>query len=94
MLNISTEFQELYGYPALTPAIKRKIFGLNAARIYGIDPEETRCTLDTSKLTKLKLAMDTELGDRRWAFQQPGGPQTRSEFLRLQKWRRFTGHPA
>jgi predicted TIM-barrel fold metal-dependent hydrolase len=93
-LTISTQFQEEYGYPALTPEIKAKIFGLNAARIYGIDPEVTRCTLDTSKLTKLKLAMDTELGDRRWAFQQPGGPQTRAEFLRLQKWRRFTGTPA
>jgi hypothetical protein len=93
-LTISEQFQEQYGYPALTPERKAKILGLNAARIYGIDPEATRCTLDTSKLTRLKLAMDEELGPRRWAFQQPGGPQTRAEFLRLQKWRRFTGHPA
>jgi uncharacterized protein len=34
---ISPEFQERYGYPALTDEIKRKIFGLNAARVYGID---------------------------------------------------------
>jgi predicted TIM-barrel fold metal-dependent hydrolase len=94
LLTISEQFQEQYGYPALTPERKAKIFGLNAARIYRIDPEATRCTLDTSKLTKLKLTMDQELGERRWAFEQPGGPRTRAEFLRLQKWRRFTGHPA
>jgi uncharacterized protein len=33
---ISREFQERFGYPALTPAIKRRIFGLNAARVYGL----------------------------------------------------------
>ncbi len=37
---ISSEFQQRYGYPALTGAIKRKIFGLNAARVYGVSPEE------------------------------------------------------
>jgi hypothetical protein len=30
---ISPAFQNTYGYPALTPAIKEKIFGLNAARL-------------------------------------------------------------
>ena len=34
---ISEEFQERYGYPALTAEAKRKIFGLNGARVYGID---------------------------------------------------------
>jgi predicted TIM-barrel fold metal-dependent hydrolase len=35
---ITPEFQEKYGYPPLTPAIKTKIFGLNAAALYGVDP--------------------------------------------------------
>ena len=35
---ISEEFQERFGYPALTPEVKRKIFGLNAARLHGLDP--------------------------------------------------------
>jgi predicted TIM-barrel fold metal-dependent hydrolase len=39
---ISKEFQERFGYPALTPEIKRKILGLNAARVYGIDPAQVR----------------------------------------------------
>ena len=33
---ISEDFQERYGYPALTPRLKAKIFGLNAARVYGV----------------------------------------------------------
>jgi uncharacterized protein len=39
---IGPEFQERFGYPALTPAIKRKIFGLNAARVYGLQPAALR----------------------------------------------------
>lgn len=37
---ISPEYQERFGYPALTPGIKRKILGLNAARVYGVKPAE------------------------------------------------------
>ena len=43
---ISAEHQERYGYPALTDEVKRKVFGLNAARLFGVDPEATRCALD------------------------------------------------
>ena len=35
---ISGEFQERYGYPALTKELKAKILGRNAARLYGIEP--------------------------------------------------------
>jgi hypothetical protein len=37
---ITAEFQERFGYPALTPAVKRKIFGLTGAKVYGVDVEE------------------------------------------------------
>ncbi len=93
-LRISDELQERHGYPALTPEIKAKILGLNGARVYGIDPEAVRCTLDANKLEEVRRAMDAELGPRRWAFQRPLGPRTRREFLRLQRWRRFLGRPA
>jgi uncharacterized protein len=33
---IPEEMQRKYGYPALTPEIKRKILGLNSAKLYGI----------------------------------------------------------
>jgi len=93
-LEISEELQEQYGYPALTAERKAKIFGLNGARIYGIDPNEVRCTLDTNKLQLAKAELDGTFGDRRWAFQKPGGPRSRREFFALQKWRQFLGVPA
>jgi uncharacterized protein len=34
---IPASLREQYGYPELTPAIKEKILGINAARVYGID---------------------------------------------------------
>ncbi len=45
---ITGEYQERFGYPALTAEVKAKILGLNAARLYGIDPAVTACqpTLD------------------------------------------------
>ena len=39
---IPESMQKMYGYPALTPEVKRKIFGLNAAAVYGVDPQLTR----------------------------------------------------
>ena len=33
---IPDAMQAMYGYPALTPEVKRKIFGLNAAKMYDI----------------------------------------------------------
>ena len=42
---ITEEFQERFGYPALTPKIKAAILGHNAARLYGIDPATITCEL-------------------------------------------------
>ena len=36
---ISGEFIERYGYPPLSRDLKRRIFGLNGAAVYGIDPD-------------------------------------------------------
>jgi len=35
---ISSELQERYGYPELTPLRKAKVLGLNGARVYGVEP--------------------------------------------------------
>jgi predicted TIM-barrel fold metal-dependent hydrolase len=53
---ISTAYQDRYGYPALTPEIKQKVLGLNAARLFGIDPVAQRCALATDPLTGAKPA--------------------------------------
>lgn len=92
-LTISPEFQQTYGYPELTDAIKAKIFGLNSAKLYGIDPAAKLCTVNAGQLAMLKRNLDGEFGDRRWAFQEMEGPTTRREFFRLQKWRKFLGEP-
>ncbi len=93
MTEITPEFQAMYGYPALTPELKRKILGLNAAKIYNIDVEAVRCKVAGDELTKLRKRMDAEFGPRRWAFQEMGGPRTRREFMRLQQWKRFKALP-
>jgi hypothetical protein len=68
---ISEAFQTEFGYPALTLELKRKILGLNAARIYGVDPAAARCRIANSELGQLKQQLDHELGRRRWAFHEP-----------------------
>jgi hypothetical protein len=74
---ISAEFQQKYGYPALTPAIKRKIFGLNAAKLYGIEPAAMRPKLARDRVQKSR---QDYLNDPRPSF-ATYGPRTRREFL-------------
>jgi hypothetical protein len=40
---ITTAAQEQLGYPALTPAVKTKILGTNAARLLGVEPSGVAC---------------------------------------------------
>jgi hypothetical protein len=39
---IPARMQAEFGYPALTPGIKRKILGANAAPLYGVDLDAAR----------------------------------------------------
>jgi len=81
---ISTEFQETYGYPAMTDELRRKVFGLNAASLFGLDPEATRCALTEDPLS---LAMPEAAGLRsEGALPSPWlakGPTTRRELLQF-----------
>jgi hypothetical protein len=40
---ITTAAQEQLGYPALTPEVKTKILGANAARLLGVEPSAVAC---------------------------------------------------
>jgi predicted TIM-barrel fold metal-dependent hydrolase len=53
-LKIKPELMDKYHYPELTSAIKNQIFGLNAARLFGIDPEARRQAIRADKLTRLR----------------------------------------
>lgn len=46
-LTIPQDMQDQYGYPELTAEVKTKILGLNAARLYGVDPANTRCRVSS-----------------------------------------------
>ena len=79
---ISNEFQARYGYPALTDAIKRKVFGLNAAKLFAVDPAATRCALTADPLSLAQPAV-AELHAQgalapAWL---PRGPTTRREMF-------------
>jgi hypothetical protein len=48
---VTAAFQERFGYPALTEDVKRGVFGLNAASLFGVDPSAARCGLTSDPLT-------------------------------------------
>jgi hypothetical protein len=79
---IAPEFRDRYGYPEITPALRARIFGLNAMRPYGISAEEM----------KLRARRDS-IADERLAYRErpephflTRGPRTRREFLNLLDW--------
>ena len=86
-LEMSDEFMTTYGYPPLGNATAEgklnqdKILGLNAAKVYGVDAEKTRCQVSACPMADIKRHFDEELGPRRWAFDPPGGPKTMEEWL-------------
>ncbi|HVU00357.1 MAG TPA: amidohydrolase family protein, partial [Polyangiaceae bacterium] len=92
-LTIPQAMQDQYGYPALTDAVKAKIFGLNSAKLYGVDAEAQRCAITATALNQLKQDVDQELGGRRWAFEPPKGPQTYEEWWEGAEEMRRTGRP-
>jgi len=51
---ISAELQERHGYPALTPELKRKILGANAASLYDITAPDGKCEFSRDELAKLR----------------------------------------
>ncbi len=73
---ISEELQEKHNYPRMTPKLRAQIFGLNAARPYGIDVDEV-----------IKRARRDEIERRRAAYREDPdphfltfGPKTRPAF--------------
>jgi len=68
---IPPEMQEQYGYPALTPRIKAKILGYNAARLYGVDPVSVPLRYTPEELREARR--QHPVGFRAW------GPTTKAE---------------
>jgi predicted TIM-barrel fold metal-dependent hydrolase len=91
---ITAEYQEKYGYPAITDAIKKRIFGLNAAGIYHVDPTLARCKASQSTFSMMRRELDEGIGARRWTAKPPLGPRNAEEFAanaRMQRNNRVPG---
>jgi predicted TIM-barrel fold metal-dependent hydrolase len=86
-------YQDMYGYPQITDEMKAKIFGLNAARIYNLDPYAARCRVDRSSFALLKRQLDEGVGGGRWGAKTPLGPRTYEEFLAHARESRARGIP-
>jgi uncharacterized protein len=84
---ITPEFQQRYGYPALTRAVKAKVLGLNAAQVYGVDPGKLRAKLRTDDLARARVEWRQGGADRLPAL----GPRSRREVLAL--WHGRGGRP-
>jgi hypothetical protein len=76
---ISAGFQDRFGYPALTAERKRKIFGLNAARVYDLKPEAMRAKLARDRVQKSKDEYRNHPDPSFLTY----GPRNRREFLLL-----------
>jgi uncharacterized protein len=54
---IPEEMSERYGYPQLTPAIKDKILGRNAARVYGLDLDAVQSVIQHDDVSWARAAL-------------------------------------
>lgn len=76
---ISDSFQEEFGYPRITPQLRRKVFGLNAAKPYNISAEEIARHLAADAVSQRRLAYQENPQPHFKTY----GPKTRREFLNL-----------
>jgi predicted TIM-barrel fold metal-dependent hydrolase len=83
---IPARMREMYGYPEITPEIRRKILGLNAAPIYDVDPTTVRCRFGLDEIEQLKMAYRDD--PRAVDMPHPHkylGPRNRREFFAFQR---------
>jgi predicted TIM-barrel fold metal-dependent hydrolase len=80
-LKVADDLIEKFKYPQLTPEIKDQILGLNAAKLFGIDPKAARNAIKTDKLSQLRegrrydpaTRSNTQYG---WVWVEDGGDPT------------------
>ena len=78
---IAPELREKYGYPEITPEIRSKVFGLNAAGPYNIDASEVRLHLSADKMQQAR----DNYAEKEDPSYLTYGPKTRREFLNLKR---------
>jgi hypothetical protein len=76
---ISPELQEKHGYPRMTPALRAKIFGRNALKIYPVDAAALQKHVRGDRVTRAR----EEYRERADPAFVSYGPKTRREFENL-----------
>jgi predicted TIM-barrel fold metal-dependent hydrolase len=79
---IMPELRAMYGYPEMTPPLRGKIFGLNAARVYAVSPEEVKKHTRADAVARDRVAYREHPEPHYRTY----GPKTRREFLNLLRW--------
>jgi hypothetical protein len=76
---IAPQLRTKYGYPEITPQLRAKVFGLNAAKVYSISPDEVKKYTGRDRIARERLAYLEHPEPHFLTY----GPKTRREFLRL-----------
>jgi predicted TIM-barrel fold metal-dependent hydrolase len=92
MFKISDQIRDQYGYPDFTDLVKRQVFGLTSAKLYGIDPGACYTSFQTDAIARYRKQMDEEEGINRWVARRPLITKYK-DFLLHGKWRKATGAP-
>ena len=85
---IAEALQDAHGYPEITPELRRKVFGLNAAVPYNIGVDELQLRAGTDRIERLRANYRNNPNPHFTTY----GPKTRREFFNL--LRRQRGQPA
>ena len=79
---ISPELRAKHGYPEITPALRAKVFGLNATRPHAISAAEVRKYTRHDRIARERLACREHPEPHFLTY----GPKTRRGFLNLLAW--------
>ena len=79
---ISPELRAKNGYAEITPALRAKIFGLNATRVYAISADEVKKHTRADRVARERFAYREHPEPHYLTY----GPKTRREFLNLLNW--------
>lgn len=76
---IAPKLRAKHGYPEMTPQLRAKIFGLSAAKVYSINPDEVKRYAGRDRIARDRLGYLEHPEPHFLTY----GPKTRREFLNL-----------
>ncbi|HKP62194.1 MAG TPA: amidohydrolase family protein [Polyangiales bacterium] len=92
MFKMSDEIRDKYGYPDFTDQVKRQVFGLTSAKLYGINPGDCYASFKGDAIAKYRKEADEEFGEGRFAAIRPVMTKY-SDYILNGKHRKASGAP-